>query len=327
MYRDKEHFVAEYKKALVEDVGCDFEESDAGRQYTVLVNMIREQVAARWAKQKREATAEHKKVYYFSMEFLIGRLLPDYLMNLGIYDTVKEGLGSLDIDLEQLCSYERDAGLGNGGLGRLAACYLDSMAFLNMDGNGNGIRYRYGLFQQKIVDGYQVEMTDDWLRDGYPWEIRKPEKAVTIRYKGHVDEGWDHDGRLVVQYEGCDLVRAVPYDIPIVGYGKGGRINTLRLWSAEPLVETIDLDSFNEGDFSAATKDRSEVEAISYILYPNDSSPAGRELRLKQEYFFVPPAFNPSYGIICGIITIWKSCLSKWRFISTIHTRLCASRS
>lgn len=287
MYKDKESFVAAYKKALMEEVGSGVEESDDYRKFTVLVNLIREQAAVRWAADKQQQVADgSKQVYFFSMEFLIGRLLEGYLINLDIYEIVRDGLASLNIDLATLCRCERDAGLGNGGLGRLAACYLDSMAFLGLPGHGNGIRYRYGLFQQKIVGGYQVELTDDWLRDGYPWETRKPEKAVLVRYGGRVKEIWQDD-RLKIGYDGGYLVRAVPYDVPVVGYGEQGIVNNLRLWSAEPLQDTIDLNSFNAGDVSSATKERSEVEAISYLLYPNDSSPAGRELRLKQEYFFV----------------------------------------
>ncbi len=286
MFKDKDDFIAAYKTAFVEESGNAFEDSDMERRYYILVNMIRERLSQDWLKSRERFRENgHKQVFYFSMEFLMGKLLVDYLLGLGLYDTVAEGLAELGLDLQELAAYESDAGLGNGGLGRLAACFLDSMAYLGIPGNGNGIRYRYGFFKQKIIDGFQAEMPDNWLINGYPWEIRKPEKSVIVRYKGTVKEKWV-DGHLTVVHEGYEPVRAVPYDVPVIGFG-GKTINNLRLWSAEPVNEVFDLSSFNRGELSLAIRSRSEVEAISYILYPEDSSPAGRELRLKQEYFFV----------------------------------------
>ncbi|NLL19481.1 MAG: glycogen/starch/alpha-glucan phosphorylase [Clostridia bacterium] len=252
-----------------------------------MVLLVKEWIGENWAETNNAYSRNRdKQVYYFSMEFLIGKLLSYYLLNLDIKKTVEEGLKDLGIDLEDLVNVEKDAGLGNGGLGRLAACFLDAMAFLGIPGHGNGIRYKYGLFQQKIVNGFQAEVADNWLNNGNPWEIRKPEKAVVVKFKGEVKTGVV-DGRLTFWHEHYEPVLAVPYDIPIISYESFNNINNLRLWSAEPVVEEFDLASFNRGEFSKALSYKAEVEAISNILYPDDSSQAGRELRLKQEYFFV----------------------------------------
>lgn len=287
MFASKESFVDAYLAKFAETQGKTFKEGTTWERYQSLVLLVKEWIAENWAETNETYSRnKDKQVYYFSMEFLIGKLLSYYLLNLGIKDTVTEGLRELDIDLEDLVDAERDAGLGNGGLGRLAACFLDSMSFLGFPGHGNGIRYKYGLFKQKIVDGYQAEVADNWLNNGNPWEIRKPEKSVVIKFKGDVRVE-DVDGRLTFHHENYEPVLAVPYDIPVVSYECLNHINTLRLWSAEPMVEEFDLASFNRGEFSKAVSYRAEVEAISNILYPEDSSQAGRELRLKQEYFFV----------------------------------------
>lgn len=219
------------------------------------------------------------------MEFLIGRLLENYLINLGIRDIVAEGLNELGEDLNTLCNCELDPALGNGGLGRLAACFLDSMAFLGVPGVGNGVRYRFGLFRQYFEDGYQVERTDNWLENGYPWETRKAEDAVEVHFGGYVDRRFEN-GELQFEHRDFQRVLAVPYEVPVVGYG-GKDVNLLRLWSAEPVKEEFDLEAFNNGDYAGATRSRSDIEAITWILYPQDTGPAGRSLRLKQEYFFV----------------------------------------
>ncbi|MDR1604125.1 MAG: glycogen/starch/alpha-glucan phosphorylase [Gracilibacteraceae bacterium] len=287
MFDDKEAFKTEYL-AQCEELGTSFAETGPHERYTILVELLRERLGKVWAgTNKSYSGGETKQVYYFSLEFLIGKLLSYYLLNLGIRDLVREGLGDLGVDLDALCELETDAGLGNGGLGRLAACFLDSMAFLGIPGHGNGIRYRYGLFQQKIVDGFQVELPDNWLRHGYPWETRKPDKSVVVKYRGEVVTRWDAEGRMFFEAENCESVLAVPYDVPVVSCGPEAAVNTLRLWSAEPVADDFDLASFNRGDYSRANRARSEAEAISYILYPEDSNDAGRELRLKQEYFFV----------------------------------------
>lgn len=287
MFASKESFVEAYLAKFAETQGKAFEEGTPWERYQTLVLLVKEWFAENWVETNNAyARNQDKQVYYFSMEFLIGKLLSYYLLNLGIKDTVEEGLKDLGICLDDLVEVEKDAGLGNGGLGRLAACFLDAMAFLGIPGHGNGIRYKYGLFQQKIVNGFQAEVPDNWLNNGYPWEIRKPDKAVVVKFKGEVKVSVV-DGRLTFRHENYEPVLAVPYDIPIVSFDSFNNINTLRLWSAEPIGEEFDLASFYRGEFSKAVSYKSEVEAISNILYPDDSSQAGRELRLKQEYFFV----------------------------------------
>jgi starch phosphorylase len=287
MFKDKENFKQEYLEKFAEVEGKTLDESTPWDQYHALVMLIKDKISPYWA-QTNNAYSRNKvkQVYYFSMEFLIGRLLSYYLINLDIRDLVKDGLQELGISLDTLVEQESDAGLGNGGLGRLAACFLDSMAFLGVPGHGNGIRYKYGLFQQKLVDGFQAEVPDNWLKNGYPWEIRKPDKSVIVKFKGNVRTEFI-EGKWTFTHENYEPILAVPYDIPMVSYENPDNINNLRLWSAEPVVEEFDLASFNRGEFTKAVSYKAEVEAISYILYPEDSSQAGRELRLKQEYFFV----------------------------------------
>ncbi|MGB3925764.1 MAG: glycogen/starch/alpha-glucan phosphorylase [Caldicoprobacterales bacterium] len=287
MLRNKESFIKAYRMKFAETQGKSLEEGSSWEKYQALVSLINSYIAPKWVdSNKRYYENREKQVYYFSMEFLIGKLLPHYLSNLGIRDMVRDGLQDLGIDLEELVEAERDAGLGNGGLGRLAACFLDSMASLGIPGHGNGIRYKYGLFKQKIVNGFQAEVPDNWLDNGYPWEIRKPEKAEVVKFKGNVRVD-NSEGRLTFHHENYEPVLAVPYDIPIVGYKNGDCINNLRLWSAEPMADEFDIASFNRGEYRQAVGYMTEIEAISYILYPDDSTHAGRELRLKQEYFFV----------------------------------------
>lgn len=286
MFIDKDSFIKAYLEKFSEVEAKNLNEGTSWERYNSLVMLIKDKISGHWAKTNNAYSQDGvKQVYYFSMEFLIGKLLSYYLTNLGIRDIVEEGLKELGIEFEDLMAQESDAGLGNGGLGRLAACFLDSMAFLGVPGHGNGIRYKYGLFQQKVVNGFQAEVPDNWLKNGYPWEMRKPDKAVVVRFKGNIRKEMIED-RLTFIHENYEPVLAVPHDIPIVSYNSTQNINNLRLWNAEPAVEEFDLASFNRGDFSKAVSYRSEVEAISYILYPEDSSHAGRELRLKQEYFF-----------------------------------------
>lgn len=282
----KEDFKKAYIEKFIEIQGARPETGTPWEKYRALVALIKEKISISQAGAKN-ASEHHngKQVYYFSLEFLIGKLLSYYLINLGIKDVVREGLEELGIDLEELIGEESDAALGNGGLGRLSACYLDSMAFLGIPGHGNGIRYKYGLFQQKIVNGFQVELPDNWLKNGYPWEMRKSDNTVVVKFKGYVRTE-NIKGRLTFFHEGYEQVLAVPYDVPMMGFGALNQVNNLRLWSAEPAKDDLDLVSFNQGDYSKAVAYRSEVEAISYILYPEDSSHAGQELRLRQEYFF-----------------------------------------
>lgn len=285
LFADSAAFIEEYKEEFLRSVAEPFETCEQQEKYAALARLICGR-AAGLAAACREKNREQnvKQVYYFSMEFLIGRLLKNYLIDLGIEDLVREGLRELGEDLDELYLCERDPGLGNGGLGRLAACFMDSLACLGLAGQGMGIRYRYGLFRQQLTDGRQTEAPDDWLEYGYPWELCKLEDAVEVHFGGQVERQY-RDGRLYFRHLGYQAVRAVPYDVPMVG--NSGTVNMLRLWSAQPQHEQLDLAAFNRGDYSAALKARNDVEAITCILYPDDSLEAGKELRLKQEYFFV----------------------------------------
>ena len=282
IFENERDFVEQYREACLARYGTPFEELADHERYYALAELIANKGRAIFPESHPKGA---KKVYYFSLEFLLGPLLDNYLINFGVRDLVAEGVKSMGASLETICRQEADPGLGNGGLGRLAACFLDSMAHEGIAGYGNGMRYRYGLFRQYIEGGRQVERTDNWLAGGFPWETRKDGSSVLVRFGGQVVRH-ESDGKFWFTQEGGEIVRAVPYDVPIVGYG-GKVVNKLRLWSAEPYTEDFDLDAFNAGDYARANKFRSDVEAISTILYPNDAGEHGRMLRLKQEYLFV----------------------------------------
>jgi len=283
---DKKTFKKAYVNKFLEMHGIELKEGNNQQKYDALGILVRDYVTRTWLKtnKKYNKTGE-KQVYYFSMEFLLGRLLGDALLNIGIRDVCKEALSDLNIDLEELENLEQDQGLGNGGLGRLAACFLDSMASLNIPGNGCGIRYKYGFFEQKIIDGKQVEVSDDWLKEGNVWEKRKPEKAEIVKFGGEIKVN-EINGHMNFTHMNFEPVLAVPYDTPIVGY-ENEIVNTLRLWSAEAVSKEFDFSSFNRGDFLKAIEYKNSVESISQILYPEDSFYEGKMLRLKQQYFFV----------------------------------------
>ena len=233
MFAGKEDFKKQYKAEFMETIARPFEECTKREKYEVLAKMICSRAAklhteTKLGYDKRRA----KRVYYFSMEFLLGRLLDNYLINLGVEDTVREGLADLGENLDELLSMEPDPGLGNGGLGRLAACFLDSMAFLGIAGFGMGARYRFGLFKQKIRDNQQEEEPDPWLSNGYPWEIRRSDCAAEVHFGGSVNRRYEN-GKIYFDHVGYQTVMAIPYDVPIVGYG-GKNVNMLRLWQAEP---------------------------------------------------------------------------------------------
>jgi starch phosphorylase len=303
LFAGKEDFKVSYEAKALETFAKPVAECSTFEKYELLVYLVSSTTGkVRTQTSQRHLSQKQKKVHYFSMEFLIGRLLKNYLINLGIEDLVQEGLKDLGIDLEELCQCEQDPGLGNGGLGRLAACFLDSMAYLGVPGVGMGIRYRFGLFRQKIVNGYQTEEPDSWLENGYPWEKKKPDEAIPVQFGGYVERLVDEKGQEQYVTRNAQTILAVPYDVPIVGYG-GKTVNVLRLWSAEPVVEKLDLAAFNRGDYSGAMRDRNDIEAITCILYPDDSTEAGKALRLKQEYFFVSAGvadivknFKKNYG-------------------------------
>ena len=247
---------------------------------------IKDTIIDNWlTTQKAYDEQDPKIVYYMSMEFLMGRALGNNLINLQAYEGVKEALEELGIDLNIIEDQEPDAALGNGGLGRLAACFLDSLATLNYAAYGCGIRYRYGMFKQEIRDGFQVEVPDVWLADGNPFELRRPEYAKEVKFGGYVTTRVDEKGRPHFVQEGYQSVRAIPYDMPIIGYGNG-IVNTLRIWDAEA-VECFQLDSFDKGDYKKAVEQENLARNIVEVLYPNDNHYAGKELRLKQQYFFI----------------------------------------
>lgn len=281
----------EIKEAFVQNLntmyGKAIDEASINDKYGALSGVIRDYCSKNWSKTNKQYT-EHgvKQVYYFSMEFLLGRLLEQNLLNVGGIQCFKEALAELGLNIEELFPEEPDPGLGNGGLGRLAACFMETMAALGLPGHGCGIRYKYGLFEQKIVDDYQVELPDNWLKDGYIWEFRKPSRAVLVNFGGKVWMEQQDNGRLKPIYEHSDSVKAIPYDIPMVGY-QNNTVNTLRLWSAEPLHTEFDFSAFNRGDCLKAVEYQQSVGRISKILYPEDNYYEGQLLRLMQQYFFV----------------------------------------
>ena len=282
----KDRFKKDYIQKFIELHGKDLDEGTNLNKYETLGSLIRDYVSRMWIEtNKRYNREKEKQVYYFSMEFLLGRLLGNSLLNLGIRDVCKKALKELGVDLEDLENLEQDQGLGNGGLGRLAACFLDSMASLKIPGNGCGIRYKYGFFEQKIIEGSQVESPDKWLREGNVWEIKKTDKAEVVKFGGEIKTEYI-GGRLTFTHINYEPVLAVPYDTPIVGF-ENEVINTLRLWSAEPVVNEFDFSSFSRGEFLKAIEYKNSVEAISQVLYPDDSFYEGKILRLKQQYFFV----------------------------------------
>ena len=253
-------------------------------QYTAFATAVRDRIVERWINTQEEYHRQNtKRVYYLSLEFLMGRLLGNNVINLKADQLCRDALKEYGIDWNDLRDYETDAGLGNGGLGRLAACYLDSMSTLDLAGMGYGLRYDYGIFRQKIVDGQQVEEPDGWLKNGYPWEMGRPEYAQHVHFGGHV-ECRTEKGRQMWYWVPAETVEGVPYDLPIVGYCNA--VNSLRLWSARA-VEDFDLADFNKGDYVNAVETKVLAENLTKVLYPNDNTTAGKELRLRQQYFFV----------------------------------------
>ena len=304
MFTNKEEFKKEYMERFMQTYGRSVELSDPTERFLTLGEIIRDAASINWMDTK-EVIGKNagKQLFYFSMEFLIGRLLTNNLMNMGLYDIVKEGLADLNIDLNELEELETDAGLGNGGLGRLAACFLDSLATLGYPGHGNTIRYEYGLFKQKIEDNKQVEVPDIWLKIGNPWEIRKPKHAVDVKFYGEIQTNWNIHGKMEVKHINAETIRAVPYDMPVVG--RGNRVvNSLRLWKPE-----ASEDNPVGRDFIRYLND---VNRICQNVYPDDSTEVGRELRLKQEYFFVS----------AGVQTIIKSHMEHYDTLDNLHEKV-----
>src|SRR5262249_48073100 len=250
-------------------------------RFLALAYTVRDRMVERWIEtQQRYYMRDAKRVYYLSAEFLMGRALSNNMLNLGLLDPCQEALRQLGMELPELIEQERDAGLGNGGLGRLAACFLDSMATLGLPGYGYGIRYEFGIFNQEIREGWQVERPEEWLSSGNPWEMPRPEHSVRVCFGGHTAHDSAPHRRLRVRWLAKDSVVGVPYDVPIVGYG-GTTVNTLRLWRARA-SEEFDLEVFNQGDYERAVLAKSLDETISAVLYPGDKVERGKELRLKQ---------------------------------------------
>lgn len=306
MFENEDTFVQIYERRIIQKYGRSVEKAHRFEKYDVLGGMIRDYASMFWKESKDKIDkSEQRQMVYFSMEFLLGRMMRNNLMNLGVFDVAKNGLARLNIDIEELINIEHDAGLGNGGLGRLAACFMDSLASLQLPGHGNTIRYKYGFFRQKILNNKQIEIPDNWLEICYPFEIRKPKHAITVKFYGNVvSRQFGNDGRFVFELENAECVKAVPYDMPMIGYG-GKVVNTLRCWSAEPDIEALPKHK----DFGTYLQ---ECDEISQSLYPDDSTEHGKLLRLKQQYFFV----------CAGIKAQVKAHLRKYKTIHNIHEKL-----
>ena len=279
----------ELKKTIVFNVKSIYrktiDEATPAMVYQAVALAVKDMIIDRWIATHKEYDKQDAKiVYYMSMEFLTGRFLGNNIISLCEQKEIEEALSELGFDLNSIEDQERDPALGNGGLGRLAACFLDSLASLGYPAYGCGIRYRYGMFKQQIRDGYQIEVPDEWLKDGYPFEIRRAEYATEVKFGGYVETEWDGKRNHFVQ-KGYQSVMAVPYDIPIVGYGNNV-VNSLRIWDAQP-VNTFNLSEFDKGDYQKAVEQENLAKTIVEVLYPNDNHYSGKELRLKQQYFFI----------------------------------------
>jgi len=285
-----ESIQADFVSHLMHTLGRDCYSATLHDRYLALALAIRDRLIERWVRtQQTHHRRQVKRVYYLSMEYLIGRSLGNNVINLMMEDAVREAMGDLGLDWVDLRDEEVDAGLGNGGLGRLAACFLESLATMQIPAMGYGLRYDYGIFRQAIENGYQVEKPDDWLRGGNPWEIARPDYLVPVRFGGRVEEGREN-GKWVARWFDTKTVFGMPYDTPVVGYG-GRTVNTLRLWSARSSVE-FGLEDFQQGDYIAAVQTKVAAESLTKVLYPDDTISAGRDLRLRQEYFLVACALH-----------------------------------
>ena len=286
MFHNKAEFITAYLEKFQSMHGKGLDEGSSRERYEALAGLVRDLIAQKWARTNREYLNRGvKQIYYFSIEFLQGRILLTNLINNQMLEVCEEGLSDLGIELEDLTDQEPEAGLGSGGLGRLASCFLDSMASLQLPGHGCGIRYRYGMFRQKIIDGYQAELPDPWLKDGNLWEFRKPDKAVVVKFGGNIREE-EIEGVRVFHHENYQPVLAVPYDMPVAGF-RNNTVNTLRLWSAEAMPSDLEESQHSEAEYMKEMMYRRSIESISEILYPDDSRYEGRVLRLKQQYFMV----------------------------------------
>lgn len=311
MFKSKEQFkrsfVQKFKQMHGKEIAC----ATAGSVYQTLGNMVRKEAASQqFSTNRRFREDGAKTVYYFSVEFLLGRLLENNLLNLGVLTLCRDGLDELGLNLDEVLAEEPDAGLGNGGLGRLAACFLDSLASLGLPGHGCGIRYRYGLFEQVIAGGGQIEVPEDWLRGGNVWETRRPDEAVEVRFGGRV-RAEQAGGKLLFHHEDYESVMAVPYDLPVLGY-QNGIVNTLRLWSAEPVLADLKRGCPEGGCYRSIVDYKHRLEAISELLYPDDSSREGKALRLQQQYFLVSS----------GLQSICRAYKKRYGSLKEFHRRV-----
>jgi starch phosphorylase len=303
MFANKEAFKKAFTTMMADRFGRAVEQSHIDERYDTLGYLITQQANTNWKKTKEKLTNnDERQLVYFSMEFLIGKMLISNLNNLGVYEVVEAGLKDLNINLQDLINHEPDAGLGNGGLGRLAACFMDSLASTNYLGHGNTIRYEYGFFKQIIENNKQVEVPDQWLTYGNAWEIKKPQHAVDVHFYGHVETSFEK-GKAIYRLVDSEVVKAVPYDMPMIGY-RNEVVNTLRLWSAEPSDKVLP----KKKDFYTYLN---EVRQLCHGLYPDDSTEAGKMLRLKQQYFFVT----------AGIKTSVKNHLRRNASLDNFHTK------
>lgn len=290
---DAESLKLEIKRHFSQSLGREFSDTTANYIYTALALTVRDRLMNRWRETRNQYIAQDlKRTCYLSLEFLIGRTLSNALLNLDLTDNVRDALGELGLQLEEIVELEHDAGLGNGGLGRLAACFLDSCATLGLPVTGYGIRYQYGMFRQQLDNGYQIEMPDNWLREGHVWELERPELKQTIKFGGRTRGG---KGAERGQWTDTEDVLAIPFDVPIPGY-QNNVVNTLRLWSAASTDE-FNLNEFNQGSYTEAVSAKNDAENITMVLYPNDTSENGKELRLRQQYFLVSASLQDAIRV------------------------------
>ncbi len=281
---DAGSIVKDFRRYFSHTLGRDKLSESAYYVYTSLSLALRDRLVERWKKTQQAYDEQNcKRTYYLSLEFLMGRALGNAMLNLEVEPSISDALKKLGLVMEEIIDQEHDAGLGNGGLGRLAACFLDSCATLQLPVRGYGLRYEYGMFRQKIDNGYQLEEPDHWLRNGNPWEIERPEHSVLVKFGGKTEHHKQPDGAMRVYWKFTNDVMAVPYDVPVPGY-RNGTVNTLRLWKATA-TEEFDLDEFNKGSYADAVEAKNTAEHITMVLYPNDASENGKELRLRQQYF------------------------------------------
>lgn len=312
----KNQIVKELKRNIQQSYAMELEDATPQEIFYSLGKTIKAIYNQDWQKTWKDyITEEQKQVYYFSIEFLPGKMLKSNLLNLGLLDVVREALADYAIDLEEVAAVEKDMALGNGGLGRLASCFMDSLASCGLPGNGNGIRYDYGLFKQQFVDGYQVELPDEWLQDGNVWEIRRESKAVNVHYGGNVYMKQQNDGRLTPIYENEIVLKAVPYDTGMVGF-QNGIVNTMRLWGVEIPIS-------QEGKYRTI-EERRVFEDLTAVLYPDDSNESGRLIRLAQEYFFVSAGIQSIIRYYRKLNRPWHDLSEKVAIhINDTHPALC----